>query len=55
MLGHNIGGNTGQTRREVLYFRLRRTDHRARWRQIVQEPLLEFEPVRAALEGESRP
>ena len=54
MLGHNIGGNTSQTRREVLYFRLRRTDHRARWRQIVQEPLLEFEPVRAALDGESR-
>lgn len=55
LLGHNIGGNISEVRREVLYFRLRRTDHRARWRQVMQEPLLEFEPVRAALDGQSRP
>ena len=54
-LDHNIGGNTSQARREVLYFRLRRTDHRARCVRSSREPLLEFEPVRAALDGPSRP
>jgi Phytanoyl-CoA dioxygenase (PhyH) len=48
MLGHNMGGNTTDRTREVLYFRLRRAGHRERWREIVQDPLLEFEPVRAA-------
>ena len=34
-----------------MYFRLRRAGHRERWRKIVQDPLLEFEPVRAAVSG----
>jgi hypothetical protein len=49
LLGHNIGGNVSDHVREVLYFRLHRTGHRLRWREAVQDPLLEFEPVRAAL------
>jgi hypothetical protein len=48
MLGHNIGGNTSDTTRECVYFRMRREGHRERWREFVQDPLLEFEPVRAA-------
>jgi ectoine hydroxylase-related dioxygenase (phytanoyl-CoA dioxygenase family) len=48
MLGHNIGGNTSDTVREVLYFRLRGAGHRERWREIVLDPLLEFGPIRAA-------
>jgi ectoine hydroxylase-related dioxygenase (phytanoyl-CoA dioxygenase family) len=49
MLGHNMGGNTTGTTREVLYFRLRRNGHRTRWRDAVQDPLLEFGPVRAQI------
>lgn len=48
LLGHNIGGNTGAVRREVIYFRLRRDGHRQRWREFVQDPFLDFEPVREA-------
>jgi ectoine hydroxylase-related dioxygenase (phytanoyl-CoA dioxygenase family) len=51
MLGHNIGGNTSGLTREVVYFRLRREGHRQHWRDYVQDPLLEFEPVRAATEA----
>jgi hypothetical protein len=46
LLGHNIGGNTSAVTREVVYFRLNREGHRGRWRECVQDPLLEFEPLR---------
>ena len=46
LLGHNMGGNVSDTVREVLYYRLRREHHRARWREVVQNPLLEFEHTR---------
>jgi hypothetical protein len=49
MLGHNMRRNTSGDVREVLYFRLRRAGHRERWRDVVQDPLFEFEPVRTAL------
>ena len=49
MLGHNMGGNTSGTTREVVYFRLRRNEYRTRWRDAVRDPLLEFGPVRAQL------
>jgi ectoine hydroxylase-related dioxygenase (phytanoyl-CoA dioxygenase family) len=42
MLGHNIGGNTSDVTREVVYFRLRREGHREQWRDCVRDPLLEF-------------
>jgi ectoine hydroxylase-related dioxygenase (phytanoyl-CoA dioxygenase family) len=48
LLGHNTGGNTSAVTREVVYFRLRREGHRGRWREFVQDPLLEFEPVSGA-------
>lgn len=47
MLGHNMGGNISDRVREVLYFRLRRAGHRQCWKQAVQDPFLEFEPVRS--------
>lgn len=46
LLGHNIGGNMSEHRREAVYFRLRREGHRERWREFVQDPLLEFEALR---------
>ena len=49
LLGHNMGGNISSEVREVLYFRLRRAGHRARWREAVQEALLEFDAIRDAL------
>jgi hypothetical protein len=49
LLGHNMGGNTSAQTREVIYFRLHAAGHRQRWRECVQDPLLEFEPVRRAL------
>jgi hypothetical protein len=51
LLGHNMGGNVSAQVREVLYFRLRRAGHRARWREAVTDPWLEFEAVTAALSG----
>ncbi len=48
LLGHNMGGNTSALVRRVVYFRLHAEGHRTRWREYVQDPLLEFEPVRAA-------
>jgi hypothetical protein len=49
LLGHNMGGNTSAVVRRVVYFRLQAEGHRARWRDCVQDPLLEFEPARIAL------
>ena len=46
LLGHNIGGNTSASRREVIYYRLRREGHRERWRDFVRDTLFEFDPVR---------
>ena len=46
LLGHNMGGNTSAQTRRVAYFRLHAEGHRSRWRDCVQDPLLEFAPVR---------
>lgn len=50
LLGHNMGGNMSAVIRRVVYFRLRAEDHRKRWQACVQDPLLEFEPARIALD-----
>lgn len=42
MLGHNMGGNMSDTTRQTLYFRLRRKNHRAHWREFVQDALYEL-------------
>jgi hypothetical protein len=53
LLAHNIGGNvSGQTRR-MIYLRLEAEGHRARWRDFMQDALLELGPVRAALATEA--
>jgi Phytanoyl-CoA dioxygenase (PhyH) len=49
LLGHNMGGNLSSSVRRVVYFRLQSHAHASRWKQCVQEPLLEFGPVRAAM------
>lgn len=51
MLGHNIGGNTSTTTRQVVYFRLHRVGHRESWKHYVQDVLHDFEPVRKALKS----
>jgi phytanoyl-CoA dioxygenase PhyH len=51
MLGHNIGGNYASERvRRAVYFRLRRVGHHPRWRECLCDELLEYDPVRAALD-----
>jgi hypothetical protein len=45
LLGHNIGGHdgpAGDERRETIYYRLRATGHRERWREVVTDPLVEL-------------
>jgi hypothetical protein len=49
LLGHNMGGNISDRVRRVVYLRLHAEGHRARWPACVQDPLLEFAPVRAAM------
>jgi Phytanoyl-CoA dioxygenase (PhyH) len=50
LLGHNMGGNRSALVRRVVYFRLHAEGHRTRWRDCVRDPLLEFAPVRSALD-----
>jgi Phytanoyl-CoA dioxygenase (PhyH) len=47
LLGHNMGGNLSTSVRRMVYFRLKSENHASRWKEYVQEPLLEFAPVRA--------
>lgn len=42
LLAHNIGGNIAPYVRETVYFRLFAEGHRDRWRDVVQDALLEF-------------
>ena len=49
MLSHNIGGNTSRQVRRVVYYRLQRKGHRDRWRECIQDALLEFDAVRDAM------
>ena len=48
LLGHNIGGNyeSHQTRR-ALYFRISATGHESRQDEFLQDPWLEYEPLRS--------
>jgi Phytanoyl-CoA dioxygenase (PhyH) len=49
LLGHNMGGNLSALVRRVVYFRLQSQGHASRWRECVQNPLLEFAPVQAVV------
>lgn len=55
LLGHNMGGNLSSTVRRVAYARLRTEGHEERWRNAVQDALLEFAPVRARHHGNGAP
>jgi hypothetical protein len=48
LLGHNIGGNyeSGQTRR-ALYFRISTVDHASHRNEFLQDPWLDYGPVRS--------
>lgn len=48
LLGHNIGGNFASDRtRQALYFRLSSTGHAGRQEEFLQDPWLEYAPLRA--------
>jgi hypothetical protein len=49
LLGHNIGGNTSSAVRRAVYCRLKRTGHNPRWREFLQDPWLEYDPIRERL------
>jgi len=54
MLSHNTGGNyEGERLRKTVYYRIRRVGHSSRWRECVQDELLEFDPVRAVIQKEA--
>jgi hypothetical protein len=54
MLSHNTGGNfTGERLRKTVYYRMRRVGHSSRWRECVQDELLEFDPVRAVIQNDT--
>ena len=45
LLGHNIGGNTSRAVRRAVYFRLKRHDHDAHWREFIQQPWRDYGPL----------
>jgi hypothetical protein len=49
LLGHNIGGNTSDTVRRAVYFRVKRVGHAAHWRQFPQDAWLDYNRVRGVL------
>ncbi|MGF7235056.1 MAG: phytanoyl-CoA dioxygenase family protein [Frankia sp.] len=46
LLGHNIGGNTSETVRRAVYFRLKRSGHDQRQSEFLRDPWLDYEPIR---------
>jgi hypothetical protein len=46
LLGHNIGGNTSDHVRRILYYRLAAAGHRDRWADTFTDPLTEYAPLR---------
>lgn len=49
LLSHNIGGNTAESVRRAVYFRVKRTGHDPRWREFLQDPWLDYPAVRDLL------
>ncbi len=49
LLSHNMGGNTSDQTRKVLYFRIKAATHRNHWHSCIRDPLFEFQPVRGAM------
>jgi ectoine hydroxylase-related dioxygenase (phytanoyl-CoA dioxygenase family) len=53
LLAHNQSGNMWNRLRRIAYYRLAAAGHRQRWAATQTDALLEFGPVRAALDGSS--
>ncbi len=49
LLGHNIGGNTSNRIRRIVYYRLSCPGHASRWASTFTSPFTEYEPVRSAI------
>jgi hypothetical protein len=50
LLGHNIGGNYESERtRRALYFRISARGHASRRAEFLQDPWLEYEPIRSRM------
>ncbi|GHE04866.1 phytanoyl-CoA dioxygenase family protein [Streptomyces alanosinicus] len=48
LLGHNIGGNyASQRTRRALYFRISAQDHASRREEFLQDPWLDYPPIRS--------
>lgn len=55
LLAHNIGGNTSSIIRKTIYLRLSRPGNQEHWREIFADPWYEYDGVRAATIGTTRP
>ncbi|MEM8926520.1 MAG: phytanoyl-CoA dioxygenase family protein [Actinomycetota bacterium] len=53
LLAHNQSGNMRLPLRRIAYYRLAAAGHRERWAATHTDALLEFEPVRSALDADS--
>lgn len=51
LLGHNIGGNVSPATRRAVYFRVKKQGHDPRWREYLQYPWLDYDPVRDLAHG----
>lgn len=49
LLGHNIGPNTSDRTRRIIYYRLSCPGHASRWADTFTSAFTEYEPVRRAL------
>jgi hypothetical protein len=47
LLGHNIGGNISNHTRRTVYFRVERTGHDPQWRECLQDPWWDYQPLHA--------
>lgn len=52
LLGHNIGGNTSDDVRRILYYRLAADGHRQRWAQTFLDPFVEYPSLRPLVPAE---
>jgi hypothetical protein len=55
LLGHNIGGNTSNRTRRIVYYRLSCPGHPSRWADTFTSAFTEYEPVRRALDAAKGP
>jgi Phytanoyl-CoA dioxygenase (PhyH) len=54
LTGHNKGGNTSESVRRTIYYRLAVPGHRDRWEATFEDPWAEYAPVRRAVDAAAR-